>query len=573
MNMYLELIVSLIILIALVILGRKLTNTKYEKPLNVILFICYFVTLIYITFIRGGRSGISGVSIRFPLPFLQAIISLHYGMIANRSVLNVLLFVPFGFLFPRIIENFSKTIGKSKPVKWQLVVICGFTVSLLIEISQLVFKFGIFELDDLIKNTMGSFIGYYLYKRFIINNKFSKKAESKSMNEIDKGFILNLIRKSLSVADEVQLNFNSVENVTKVILNSGIILTVYPTVKSLAEDVNPSEKIKQLEEMLRKHYLLTLKQNILQGFEGEQVLKKLSENRLNCIALKGWELRKMYPEPTMRQMADLDILVKPYDYSAIKQVAEDCGFKTESDESSWKHDSFFKNGIQIEMHKRLTDDSDLIKSWENEMWNRAVKADDGSLYRMSDEDYYIFHFIHLHKDFMNGSLGLRRLIDTWLLSKREVDNSFVEEKLNEFGIYTFSQRIINLCKALMGKIDFDENSRILLNHALNVGIYGTTESYKAGRIASMSDGNLKSGKLRSLFSAVFLPISRMKAQFPVLEKWPVLLPFCWLKRIFRFLKGDLKKSRQLLDYSKINEEDYLEMKRFFEAGGVTDNNN
>ena len=38
--------------------------------------------------------------------------------------------------------------------------------------------------------------------------------------------------------------------------------------------------------------------------------------------------------------------------------------------------------------------------------------------------------------------------------------------------------------------------------------------------------------------------------------------------IIRFLKGDKKKYSQMLDYSEIKPEDYEEMKRFFEAGGV-----
>ena len=41
-----------------------------------------------------------------------------------------------------------------------------------------------------------------------------------------------------------------------------------------------------------------------------------------------------------------------------------------------------------------------------------------------------------------------------------------------------------------------------------------------------------------------------------------------MKRITRFLKGDKKKYSRMLDYSDVKPEDYEEMKRFFEAGGV-----
>lgn len=81
--------------------------------------------------------------------------------------------------------------------------------------------------------------------------------------------------------------------------------------------------------------------------------------------------------------------------------------------------------------------------------------------------------------------------------------------------------------------------------------------------------SLRSGKRHSLLAAVFLPYGWMKAHFPTLERYPVLLPWFWAKRIVRHLRGSLKQKKQMLDYSGISEEDYEQMKRFFEAGGYT----
>ena len=109
---------------------------------------------------------------------------------------------------------------------------------------------------------------------------------------------------------------------------------------------------------------------------------------------------------------------------------------------------------------------------------------------------------------------------------------------------------------------------ILLAHAFAHGIYGTDKSYKAGRIAVLGK-DIKSGKIKSLVAAVFLPYKRMKTHFPIQEKWPVLLPYCWLKRIIRYLKGNVKTWIRMMNYSDVNEADYMEMKRFFEAGGIS----
>ena len=371
----------------------------------------------------------------------------------------------------------------------------------------------------------------------------------------DQRYVLLLLQESLG--KNTNEDFKSIDNhvIANIITRNSVILTV-------------NQKLPvELKKQLYGQYSIAIKQAIVQDYEGERVLRALSDAGFSCIALKGWELRKLYPEPTMRQMADLDILVKPYGFQLIRSVMESSGYSSGKIESTWMHDNFSKNEVHFEMHKRLTDDSAAIQAWERGLWDRAEMVE-GNIYRMSPEDFYIFHFVHLHKDFMNGSLGLRRIVDTWLLQKQNnVDMNQVQQWLDKFGMWTFHERILKLCRVTMGDGQMDEESEVMLIHAFTHGIYGSGRSYKAGRIAAMG-GNVRMGKLKSKLAAVFLPYKRMKAQFPILEKWPFLLPFCWVKRIIRFLKGDKKKYIRMLDYSNVKQEDYEEMKRFFEAGGV-----
>lgn len=76
------------------------------------------------------------------------------GSISNgRSILlNIILFVPLGYLLD----------GVSKK-KWYAVLIC-FSVSLFIEVLQLITLRGICDVDDLIFNTFGGVIGVLLYR-------------------------------------------------------------------------------------------------------------------------------------------------------------------------------------------------------------------------------------------------------------------------------------------------------------------------------------------------------------------------------------------------------------------------
>ncbi len=72
-------------------------------------------------------------------------------------VLNIIMTIPLGFLLPLIWKQF-RTIRK--------VALSGFLLSLSIELSQLFTESRTTTTDDLIMNTLGAIIGYFIFKAF-----------------------------------------------------------------------------------------------------------------------------------------------------------------------------------------------------------------------------------------------------------------------------------------------------------------------------------------------------------------------------------------------------------------------
>lgn len=56
-------------------------------------------------------------------------------------------------------------------------------------------------------------------------------------------------------------------------------------------------------------------------------MNALADAGLQCIGLKGWEFRKLYPVPAMRQMSNLDILVNLNAFGTIKAAMEGIGYR------------------------------------------------------------------------------------------------------------------------------------------------------------------------------------------------------------------------------------------------------
>lgn len=68
----------------------------------------------------------------------------------ENAALNILLFLPFGFLLPFIWERFKS---------WKTVLAAGFCLSLFIETAQ-IFTYRLTDIDDLLLNSLGAVLGY-----------------------------------------------------------------------------------------------------------------------------------------------------------------------------------------------------------------------------------------------------------------------------------------------------------------------------------------------------------------------------------------------------------------------------
>lgn len=95
---------------------------------------------------------------------------------AMTYVLNIIMFMPLGFLLPLIWKNFRNA---------KKVVLMGFLMSLTIEICQL-FNIRTTDIDDLMMYTLGALVGYCCWKVFslVFRNAGSKCVEMKKSEPV-----------------------------------------------------------------------------------------------------------------------------------------------------------------------------------------------------------------------------------------------------------------------------------------------------------------------------------------------------------------------------------------------------
>lgn len=174
-------------------LQRYFKKIKYGQFIKVFLFVIYLFGFLYFTFF-SREVGPEAIMTLQPLKSYRLAFTFDFGFghvikqifteglsaglasihieskkILEGIVLNILLFVPFGYMLPCIFKQLQKA--------WWRVILIGFFCSLLTEMIQWVTHLGWFDLDDLLNNTIGSIAGVMLYGIFLKERKM--KSEGK----------------------------------------------------------------------------------------------------------------------------------------------------------------------------------------------------------------------------------------------------------------------------------------------------------------------------------------------------------------------------------------------------------
>lgn len=129
---------------------RKITPSRSRNILTIV-FALYIFAVLYVT---GAGTLYDALLYRLELrPEEMNLLPFSNGMDIT-AYLNILLFIPFGLLIPFIWT------GMDHPVS---IVCSGISFSLLIELTQLLNRRRT-DIDDLILNTLGTLIGYVVFK-------------------------------------------------------------------------------------------------------------------------------------------------------------------------------------------------------------------------------------------------------------------------------------------------------------------------------------------------------------------------------------------------------------------------
>lgn len=388
--------------------------------------------------------------------------------------------------------------------------------------------------------------------------------------------LIMLMRAALNQEDK-QISMEpgcDLEKLQAMVERQSLVTMLYPIIKQ-----QKGEIWEHLQTQIQPVYHRAIHAGIMQEYEFRNLLDGMEQDGLDCLPMKGWIMRNYYPEPLMRSMSDLDVLMKDADETRLRRWMEHRGYKTETFEGK-VHDEYRKPPYAyVELHKQLVDTSFLWKL--NDEWIRQLVHtlwDPGALvpgkkhiYQMQDEDFYLYHLLHFYKHFLYAGAGIRLLADTYIFLKKkrkQLDWNYIRQQLNVMRMDAFAGQIERLAFLVFAGGSMDQDAMEVIRFLTAGTIHGEKENKEYIPLVSQEGGSVKQDGLVAIRKMIFPPLRKMQDKFPRLHDRPWLLPFYWGMRACRVVLfennklNDLKKRTDSI--KQIDLKKYNQMKRVFQ---------
>lgn len=529
------------LMLVLLIVWAMLSQHKNQKKRTIInaalCFIAAFIIL-YATILTRS----AGVFEAILTPFASLTAARQQPELYRALLMNVFLFFPLGL-----------TLSNALPRKWHrwlriiLTTLIGCILSAGIEYAQYRYALGMAEVDDVICNTLGAFIG------------------STSL------LIAHAIEKSRERAWHTNMTLTTTEtqflHIAKAAISGGDLPAEkvdWPTIFTLA---NQQKLLPILFEAARKTpaaaenatlFAVTKQQVIgqvlhqtMRASEFADLYRKLRSAGLHPIVVKGQLCSRLYPLKDHRISADDDLYISDAEFMACHEqlLANGLRIGTPADELATADEvSYTKEGspLYIELHRRLFDSSEDAHDELNHFFASLKPVETDGFLAMPPHEHLLYLLLHAYKHFVRSGIGLRQFCDIglWALEYHdEIDWQRLHDQCASVHAATFAAAAFRIARDYLG-IDFDLpmpwdasiDVEPLLHDTLCGGVYGSNDLTRlhSSTVTLNAVKASRTGEKSSVLRTVFPKREYLERRYPYLKKRPYLLPVAWVQRIAHY---------------------------------------
>ena len=530
----------LIVLITLV--GWSYFNLMIRQGIKVISNICLFcaatIVILYATILTRS----AGVPEVILTPFATFTAARQQPELYREMLMNVFLFFPLGL-----------TLSNALPRKWHrwgkiaLTTLIGCALSAGIEYAQYRYALGLAETDDVICNTLGTFLGAasLLAAHAIEKHKERAWHTNMTLTATERQF-LHIAKAAVSGGD---FPAESVDwpAVFALAGQQKLLPIIFEAVRKAPAAVENAA----LFAAVKQQVIAQVLHQTMRASEFTDLYQKLRAAGLHPVVVKGQLCSRLYPLTDHRISADDDLYIPDVEFMACHEqlLANGLTTDTPADEFATADEvSYTKKGspLYIELHRHLFDSAEDAHDELNHFFADLNPVEIDGLLAMPPHEHLLYLLLHAYKHFVRSGIGLRQFCDIGLWAWEyhdEIDWQRLHDQCASVHAATFAAAAFRIARDYLG-IDFDLPTpwdasidvEPLLHDTLCGGVYGSNDLTRlhSSTVTLNAVKASRTGEKSSVLRTVFPKREYLERRFPYLKKRPYLLPVAWAQRLAHY---------------------------------------
>lgn len=483
-----------------------------------------------------------GVPVAILAPFASLTAARQQPELYREMLMNVFLFFPLGL-----------TLSNALPRKWHrwlriiLTTLIGCALSAGIEYVQYRYALGLAETDDVICNTLGTFLGAasLLAAHAIEKHKERVRHTNMTLTTTETQF-LYIAKSAISGGDLPAENVDWPAVFT--LANQQKLL---PILFETVHKMPAAEENVALFAVTKQQVIGQVLNQTVRSAEFSDLYHKLRSAGLHPIVVKGQLCSRLYPLKDHRISADDDLYISDVEFMACHEqlLANGLTTDTPTDELATADEvSYTKNGspLYIELHRHLFDSAEDAHDELNHFFADLNPVEIDGFLAMPPHEHLLYLILHAYKHFVRSGIGLRQFCDIGLWSRAyhgEIDWQRLHEQCESVHAATFAAAAFRIARDYLG-IEFDlhapwsdaVDAEPLLHDSLCGGVYGSNDLTRlhSSTVTLNAVKASRTGEKSSVLRTVFPKREYLERRYPYLKKRPYLLPVAWAQRLVRY---------------------------------------
>ena len=532
--------IILAIVIAIVAWGYLRTKVQLRRwtMANFVLFCAAVIAILCATILNRTPGNYELIL----TPFAALSAARQQPELYRAMLMNVFLFFPLGL-----------TLSNALPQKWHrwgriiLTTLVGCALSAGIEYAQYRYALGMAEVDDVICNTLGAFIGS---TSLLIAHAIEKSRErawhtNMTLTTTETQF-LHIAKAAISGGD---LPAEKVD--WPAIFTLANQQKLLPILFEAARKTPAAEENAALFAVTKQQVIAQVLHQTMRASEFSGLYQKLRAAGLHPVVVKGQLCSRLYPLKDHRISADDDLLIPDGEFMACHEqlLANGLTTGTPTDELATADEvSYTKDGspLYIELHRHLFDSAEDAHDELNHFFADLNPVEIDGFLAMPPHEHLLYLLLHAYKHFVRSGIGLRQFCDIGLWAREyhdEIDWQRLHEQCESVHAATFAAASFRIARDYLG-IDFDLPTpwdasidvEPLLHDSLCGGVYGSNDLTRlhSSTVTLNAVKASRTGEKSSVLRTVFPKREYLERRYPYLKKRPYLLPVAWVQRIAHY---------------------------------------